>query len=481
MTRMKKINFLIISALLLMMSCKKDFIEIAPVSTVSVDILFKTDKDYQDAIVGAYSVLRLQGPNIWVFGDLPGDDTEQQFFTSVSLVGVDNFSININDNVLISTWRNYYSMISRCNIILSKIEGADSAVIKNKDKYIGEAKFLRALAYFDLVRIFGDVPSVTTPLTTQEAYKVGREKADKIYEDIIVADLTDAEKKLPSRYTGADVGRATSGAAKSLLGKVYLTRKDFTKAASKLQEVTTMGYALLPSFNDVFNYQREEHHSEYIFDIEYEEGVGLGSTFTNTFAPGYAIVLNFYGITGQGGSAGSPSEEMFTLFEPTDVRKDITVAKGFTDNNGNYIATPTYDIRTFTKKYFTKTLRAGDSKANWKVLRYADVLLMNAEALNENGNTALALENLNKVRVRARLAALVNLTKDQIRERIYLERRLELYLEGHRWFDLVRTGRALSTMQSKGMKPYMTVFPIPLSQIQLINDATVLPQNPGYN
>lgn len=286
---------------------------------------------------------------------------------------------------------------------------------------------------------------------------------------------------MPLRYTGADVGRATSGAAKSLLGKVYLTRKDFTKAASKLQEVTTMGYALLPSFNDVFNYQREEHHSEYIFDIEYEEGVALGSTFTNTFAPGYAIVLNFYGIVGQGGSAGSPSEEMFTLFEPNDVRKDITVAKGFTDNNGNYIATPTYDIRTFTKKYFTKTLRAGDSKANWKVLRYADVLLMNAEALNENGNTVLALENLNRVRVRARLAPLAGLTKDQVRERIYLERRLELYLEGHRWFDLVRTGRALSTMQSKGMKPYMNVFPIPLSQIQLINDATVFPQNPGYN
>ncbi|MEJ7767520.1 MAG: RagB/SusD family nutrient uptake outer membrane protein [Chitinophagaceae bacterium] len=478
---MKKINVAVVMTLLLMGSCKKDFIELAPLSTVSVDILFKTDKDFQDAIVGAYSVLRLQGPNIWVFGDLPSDDTEQQFFTSVSLVGVDNFSININDNVLISTWRNNYSMISRCNIILSKLEGANAAVITNKDKYIGEAKFLRALAYFDLVRIFGDVPSVKTPLTTVEAYKVGREKVDKIYDDIIVADLIDAEKKLPLKYTGADVGRATSGAAKSLLGKVYLTRKDFVKAAPKLQEVTGMGYSLLPVFNNLFNYQQEEHHGEYIFDIEYEEGVGLGSTFTNTFAPGYAIVLNFYGITGQGGSAGSPSEEMFTLFEPNDSRRDITVAKGFTDNNGNYIPTPTFDIRTFTKKYFTKTLRAGDSKANWKVLRYADVLLMYAEALNENGNTALALENLNKVRVRAKLNPLANLTKDQVRERIYLERRLELYLEGHRWFDLVRTGRALSVMQSKGMKPFMTVFPIPLSQIQLINDNAVLPQNPGYN
>ncbi len=479
--RMKKINLSIVLALLLMTSCKKNFIELKPISTVSIDILFKTDKDYQDAIIGAYSVLRLQGPNIWIFGDLPGDDTEQHFFTSVSLVGVDNFSININDPILINSWRNYYSLISRCNLILSKIESTDPAVITNRNKYIGEAKFLRALAYFDLVRIFGDVPAVTTPLSTSESYKVGREKVDKIYDEIIIKDLLDAETKLPLKFTGADVGRANSGAAKSLLGKVYLTRKDFVKAEAKLQEVTTMGYALLPSFNDLFNYQKDEHHSEYIFDIEYEENVGLGSSFTNTFAPAYAIVLNFYGITGQGGSAGSPSEEMFTLFESNDKRKDITVAKGFTDNSGTYIATPTFDVRTFTKKYFTKTVRAGDSKANWKVLRYADVLLMLAEALNENGKTTQALDYLNQVRIRAGVAPLANLAKDQTRDRIYLERRLELYLEGHRWFDLVRTGQALTVLQSKGMKPYMTVFPIPLSQIQLINNVDIFPQNPGYN
>jgi hypothetical protein len=483
--RMKKIKFSILSVLLLMMSlmisCKKDFIELTPVSTVSVDILFKTDKDYQDAIIGAYSVLRLQGPNIWIFGDLPSDDTEQHFLTSISLVGVDNFSVNVNDNVLINTWRNYYTMISRCNIILSKLAGADATVIPNKDRYIGEAKFLRALAYFDLVRIFGDVPAVTTPITTEEAYKVGREKVDKIYEDIIIKDFLDAETKLPLKFTGADIGRANRGAAKALLGKVYLTRKDFVKAEAKLLEVTTMGYALLPNFNELWNYQRDEHHSEYIFDIEYEEGVGLGSPFTNTFAPGYAIVLNHFGITGQGGSAGSPSEEMFTLFDANDKRKDVTVAKGFINNSGTYVPIPTYDVRTFTRKYFTKTLRAGDSKANWKYIRYADVLLMLAEALNENGKTTQALDYLNQVRNRAGVTPLTNLSKDQTRERIYLERRLELYLEGHRWFDLVRTGRALPTLQSKGMKAHMTVFPIPLSQIQLINNSAIFPQNAGYN
>lgn len=478
---MKKIHLSILLAALFMGSCKKSFIELSPVSTVSVDMLFKTDKDFQDATLGAYSVLRIQGPNIWLFGDLPSDDTEQHFLTSISNVGIDNFSININDNVLINTWRNYYNMISRCNVILSRIQSADASAVPNKDRYIGEAKFLRALAYFDLVRIFGDVPAVTSPVSIEESYKVPRQKVDRVYEDIIIKDLQDAETKLPLRYTGTNVGRATQGAAKSLLGKVYLTRKDFVKAESKLQEVTTMGYALLPNFNELWDYQKDEHHSEYIFDIEYEEGVGLGSTFTNTFAPGYAIVLNHYGIVGQGGSAGSPSEEMFTLFEPNDARKDVTVAKGFVNNNGVYVPIPTYDVRTFTKKYFTKTLRAGDSKANWKYIRYADVLLMYAEALNENGKTEQALGVLNQVRSRANASRLENLSQSETRERIYLERRLELYLEGHRWHDLVRTGRALQTMQSKGMKPYMTVFPIPLSQIQLINNPELFPQNPGYN
>ena len=478
---MKKINFLLVMVLSLMLSCQKEFIELKPISTVDVDVLFKTDKDFQDAVVGAYSVLRVQGPNIWNFSDLPGDDTEQQFLTSVSQVSIDNFSINVNDNLLTTTWRNYYNLISRCNLILAKIEGADAAIVTNKDRHIGEAKFLRALAYFDLVRIFGDVPLITKPVTTAEAYNLGREKIDKIYDEVIIKDLLDAETNLPLRYTGADVGRATRGAAKSILGKVYLTRKDFIKAEAKLQEVTTSGYALLSNYNDLFDYTKDEHHSEYIFDIEYEENVGLGSPFTNLFAPGYAIVLNFYGIVGSGSSNGSPSEELFTLFPPSDKRKDITVAKGFTDNNGNYIATPTFDIRTFTKKYFTKTLRASDSKANWKIIRYADVLLMYAEALNENGKTTQALEFLNRVHVRAGLSPLSNLPQASLRESVYLERRLELYLEGQRWFDLVRTGRAYTVLQSKGMKPYMTVFPIPLSQIQLINNPSIFPQNPGYN
>jgi len=125
--------------------------------------------------------------------------------------------------------------------------------------------------------------------------------------------------------------------------------------------------------------------------------------------------------------------------------------------------------------------KANDSRANWKVIRYADVILMYAEALNENGKTTEALTWLNKVRTRAGVANYAALTKDDAREKIYLERRLELSMEGHRWFDLVRTGRALSTMAPLGMKPYMNVFPVPQAQVEIIHDPAIFPQNPGYN
>jgi len=488
---MKNKIITLVSVTLLISGCSKGFIELTPVSTVSVDVLFKTDKDFQDAVVGIYSGLRAPYQNFWEFGDLRGDDTKQDPNAFPARNRMDNFTLDNSDAILSSSWREYYSVINRANTVLSNIEKTDTAIVKNKARHIGEAKFLRALAYFDLVRIFGDVPMVTSSKTIEEAYKTGREKVDKIYNEVIIQDLLDAENKLLVKYTGNDVGRATKGAAKALLGKVYLTRKDFVKAVAKLQEVTTLGYELLKNFNDLFDYRKNEHHSEYIFDIEYlDGGLGLGSTFTNTFTlefqyagkPLVDEISKIYGIPAgaPAGGAGNPSAGLFAAFDSKDLRKDITVAKGITGLNGTYIPLSSTGVSAFTKKYMGPLIMSYDSKANWKVIRYADVLLMYAEALNENGKTNEALGVLNQVRTRAGLTGYTNLTQDATREQIYQERRFELYLEGQRWFDLVRTGRALSVMQPFGMKPYMTVFPIPLSQIELINNRAVFPQNQGY-
>ena len=477
---MKNIYIKIALSSILLVGCSEDFIELYPTSTVTVDALYTTDKDFQDAVIGCYSTLQNQYNNFWNY-DLPSDDVKHQWPTEDIRLRMDNFTYQNNEGLFLNSWRNYYSIIFRANTVLSKIENIDVSIIKNKERHIAEAKFLRAFAYFDLVRIFSDVPMVISVITDHEALKLGREKVDRIYDEIIIKDLLDAETKLPEQYSGADVGRATNGAAKSLLGKVYLTRKDFIKAEAKLQEVTVMGYALLSNFSDLFNYTKNEHHSEYIFDIEYEEGIEEGSNFTNSFSPQDPAVTKFYKVSGGSGNSHTPSDGLFAIFDPGDLRKEITVARGFTDENGNYIPlSGAVGANSFTKKYMTPVVRGGDSKANWKVIRYADVLLMYAEALNENGKTDQALIYLNQVHKRAGLQEYPTLTQEEAREKIYLERRLELSFEGHRWFDLVRTGRAYDVLKSLGMQSYMTLFPIPLTEIQVVNNATIFPQNPGY-
>jgi hypothetical protein len=294
-----------------------------------------------------------------------------------------------------------------------------------------------------------------------------------------------AENALPVKYTGSDVGRPTKGAAKAILGRVYLTRGDFPKAETKLQEVTTLGYSLLPNYNDLFDYTKNEHHSEYIFDIEYEEGLGgLGSIFTRYSMPNVTALLNYYNIRGGFNESFSPTMQFVNLWQPGDLRKDVTVQCCGSWKNPTTGAVTTFNSTTsqsYTMKYITSVAAQDDSRANWKVVRFADVLLMLAEAMNENGKTTEALAPLNRVRARAGLAALSGLTQAQARDAIALERRFELAFEGHRWFDLVRTGKALGALAPVGMKEYMTVFPVPLSQIQVMNNPTIFPQNPGYN
>lgn len=487
-TKMKAIMRISILASVLLMSCEKDFLEILPESAITIDRLFKTDKDFQDAIVGSYAEFMDVYSYFWQFGDLPGDDMWQAAPRQQDRVRVDNFAMDVNDALLSSAWRDLYQVIERTSTLLAKSETADVSIVPNKELYIGEAKFLRALAYFHLVRIFGDVPMITTPLTIQESLTKKRTDVDVIYNEVIITDLLEAEARLPEKYTAANVGRATQGAAKSLLGLVYLTRKDFVKAESKLQEVTTMGYSLLPNFNDLFDFDNE-HHSEYIFDIEYIDGnVGLGSPFTRAFlvetqdvgTPFRNALRNLYNIQGpESGGAGTPTLEFIASFDPEDLRQYRTATTSIIDPDGNTVTIPPgAAVPAISQKYNTSIIT--DGKANWRVFRYADILLMLAEALNENGKTPEALTYLNQVRTRAGLAGYSGLSQEETREKIYLERRFELYLEGHRWFDLVRTGRALDVMQPYGMKPHMTVFPIPQSQIEVVNDPGILPQNPGY-
>jgi hypothetical protein len=329
-------------------------------------------------------------------------------------------------------------------------------------QYEGEARFLRALTYFNIVRLWGNAPLILQPITTQEAYSQVRNNASEIY-SAIEADLIFAEQ-LPKKYADdADLGRATSGAAKVLLAKVYLTQRKQNEAVVLLEDLITNYaevYGLQPTPEDIFDVTKKMN-KEIVFAVRFSktipgENSSTHDAYTNKFGLDAALLSGYKG---------------------TDKRKALL---GYTRINSTFIV----------KKY----AEAPDPTTNnigfdFPVLRWADVLLMYAEALNEVGyssdETGAAFTALNAVRSRATASLYNNTTltdQSSFREAVLLERRLELPLENHRWFDLLRTGKAIDAM--KVVKLDITdndlLYPIPESEVLIMNNPTGFPQNPGY-
>ena len=478
---MKK-NFIFVCMFAVLSSCSQSFIDLIPTSTVTIDVIYKNDKDFSDALIGVYNPIRSAYNDFWIFSDLRADDSWIEYPKADSWSYSDLFTLNSGHGLVNDAWTRYYQAIFRANVILAKLEGFDESTIPNKRRYIAEASFLRALCYFDLVRIFGDVPAVTADISIQEAYQTSRTPVATIYNNIIIPDLLTAEAGLLARYTGNEIGKPTTGAAKAILGRVYLTIKDFQKAENKLLEVTTMGYELEKEYSTLWDYSNKRN-SEYIFNIEYESGVNGGSSFNNSFMPNFPEMMAFFGIAGTGGERYNPSRKFMPLWEEHDKRKEISIGipGGYYNAVEEFRPLPVFTCQSYTQKYIAPSTSAGDSPADWKVIRYADVILMIAEAMNENGKTTQAIPYLNMIRTRAGVNEYpTTMSKEETFNAIELERRFELCFEGHRWFDLVRWGKSYEVMQSEGMMPHMVLYPIPLSQIQLIDDPAILPQNPGY-
>lgn len=476
-----KATYIFASVLTLSLTaCQDKFLELAPVSQANTASFYKTQADMLIALNGAYGALQFGGQygQNYVFAEIPSDDTRPVLSGSVTDQDeFDKFYLRTTNPFLLTRWSDGYRGIYRTNSVIGRLPGVTMDETLKK-RIAGEAKFLRALMYFNLVRTFGGVPLVLTEITDPlQGYEYGRASVAEVYAQITV-DLTEAEVALPERYTGADVGRATRGAAKSLLGKVLLTQKKYAEAAAKLKEVVDANtYDLLPNYADLFK-PVSKNSRESIFEVQYKKGsIGEGSNFGNAYAPensGNAVIP--FG----GGGNNQPTADLESAFEAGDVRKVVSYASSYVNAQGNRV--DYYYIR----KYLDPPTVNGDSEDNWYVLRYADVLLLYAEALNETGKTAEALPLLNRVRKRAGLADKATTTQADLRLAIEQERRVELAFEGHRWYDLVRTGRALPVLQAKaaaiGIKTALTennlTFPIPQSQID-INPGKIQ-QNPGY-
>ncbi len=468
-------------------SCSKSFLDLKPISSTTTSNFYQTADDFKNAVNGAYGSLQFggtYGSDSYVFGEIRSDNSVPVASGSVTDQDeFDRFYIRTTNPYILNRWNDSYRGIARCNPVLGRIGGiAMDTVLKSR--YIAEVKFIRALLYFNLVRTYGDVPLVLKEVTDpDEGYTYGRNPKADVYAQI-EKDLSDAEAVLPVSYTGADIGRATRGAAKAVLGRVLLTEKKYALASAKLREVIALNqYSILPSYADVFRVSNK-NNKESVFDVQYKSGgVGQGNSWPNSFAPqnsGNAVIQ----FGGSGNNA--PTDDLVREYEANDQRRAATVATSYVNAGGVTIP------GNFVKKYYDVPATANDNGNNIPVIRYSDVLLMVAECANEAGyqSTGDAFTYLNQVRNRAGLASRTAADiPDQASFRLAMEheRRVEFAFENLRWYDLVRTDRAIPVINGKSAQINLVnqvtmnnlVFPIPQSQID-INKGKIL-QNPGSN
>ena len=476
-----KYNLIAIALLGFSFSSCSDFLEQNPQTDLSENDFYKTADDILSAVNGAYSSLQegdIYG-NWYVFGEIPSDNTRNQLSGSVTTQNeFDQFYIDTQNSMIASFWKAAYKVINRTNTVLGRIDGIEiNAELANRYKL--ECKFIRALMYFNLVRVYGDVPLVLKEISISESYDILREPKENVYNQII-ADLKEAQG-LPVSYSTAEDGRATQGAAKALLADVYMTLHKYAEAETILAEIINSGrYGLLentPGSLNIDGYKNVfspvNHNSkEGIFEIQFlKGGYGEGSNYANNFAPENSGT-NVVAVGGTGGN-NIPEMDIYNAYEEGDLRRDFSMSLGYYDNRKNN----EWVESRYVCKFMDVPYQNNDASNNYPVIRYADVILMYAEALNQNGKTAEACKYLNMTRRRGfgyqttetSPVDLQTTDKAQFALMVEQERRVELAFENHRWFDLIRTGRAVEVMKSKGFslnEPNL-ICPIPQKQIDV--------------
>ncbi|MBU9907925.1 RagB/SusD family nutrient uptake outer membrane protein [Segatella copri] len=463
---MKKILVLASLATLLMTSCGDSFFDLEPASSVTIDKVYKTASDYNVAVIGCYAKLQSQVNFYTECCEYRSDNLSLGAPTAGTQdrYDIDHFTEKPSNGILSSYWANFNNNVYRCNLLLDQIDGANFAE-NLKKQYKGEAMFIRALNYFNMYRIWGGVPATKHVVSAAEALKVARYSDEQMF-DLIAGDLKEIvdNNYLPETYSSADMGRATSGAAKALLGKVYLTFHKWTEAKDILSQLIGK-YQLVSPIAQVFDVDNK-NNNEIIFAVHFNKEIeGEGHSY-------------WYNLTNASDDTNQTSS-LLNTFPTGDDRKDLITYVQVEKN-----------VRLMNKFYDTKSPTFKTVGNDQILLRYADVLLMYAEALNEiqydASEGSLALKYLNAVRQRAGISNLTVKqlpTQEKFRKGILVERQREFPYEGQRWFDLVRMGFAKSVMAENGVeiKDYQLLFPIPQQEIEKVGDKSILWQNPGYD
>lgn len=496
---MKKILFIAGICCFTGIACNKAFLEKSPIVGITEENFYRTADDAIAGVNAAYATLQFQispaGHFRWFWGDIMSDDAVKggSGDNDVNdLLQLETFKGASNTDLLESEWGADYEGIYRANVVLEKVPPIemDEAL---KARLLGEAKFIRAWNFFNLVTMFGGVPLADHVLSPSE-YNMPRASAEEVW-NLIENDLKEAAADLwlRSEYPPADLGRITKGTAQALLVKTYLWRQKWAEAKATAEEIISSGeYQLVANYADIFP-TYGENNSESVFEIQFMNASGGNwgknnaneGSFTNVFTrargqfAGYGFNIPTQDFVDEFFKEGFEDPRLkSTVFRIGDAMGDRGI---FTID-----ATGGIPYQYYSKKYFSNKsddAPFGDPNPNGgsndRVIRYADVLLMHAEAAYHTGDEAAAKASLNQVRQRVGIPE-ITATGEDLLNAIYRERRLELGMEAIRFFDLVRTGRAAQVLGPLGfVAGTHELFPIPQSQILATNGA--LGQNPGYN
>ncbi|MBK6964893.1 MAG: RagB/SusD family nutrient uptake outer membrane protein [Bacteroidales bacterium] len=444
---MKKITYLLISSVLILGSCSK-VLDVEPTASISSETALNDKVGIERATIGSYTALQaagLYGRNRVIVGDLAADNLKWTG-TTYEYYQIENNDVPADNAIIEGTWIAAYDGLNRVNNVLNALSSVADLTDAERDKYEGEALFMRALFHFNLLTYFGGVPIKTTPTLDISNVNQARNPADQVYEQII-ADLLQAESKLPVTMP---VGRANSYAASALLARVYLTRfhtngnaADATAAVDMAGKVITEGgFSLVTPYAALFEGSNSEVIFEIVFDVQNKNRLAE-YFFPRSLAGRYEV---------------APSDELVQSYEAGDQRLAASIA---TD----------VENKVYGTKY--EQLSAGSDAVF--VLRLAEMYMIKAEALAYSNGSILSIqESINALRSRAGLEPTTAETYDALKLAIENERRHEFAFEGHRWFDLVRTKRATGLL---GIDEDYTYFPIPLSEMQTNN---LMKQNDGY-
>ena len=491
----KYIKLLIISVLITIgyTSCSDDFTTVDPIGKINEDDFLTTDAQAESVIFGIYDIMAWNYNRPWhsayFLKILPGDCANAAGGNEgdqSQLQQIDDFQHQADNPSITAIWEGYYKTIGLSNVLIEKLEASE---LSSKDKFIAEAKFFRAYSFFELVTMFGDVPlRISTPTSIDE-FALARSPKSDVYAQI-ESDLEAAIAGLPNRVGVAQQFRISKEAAKAVLGKVYLFQEKYADAVTMFEEVISSGvFDLEDNFEDVWS-PETEHGKESLFELSYistqeydwgnfpwggrpESNIHaqlMGPRGDGIFDVAAIGIVNGWGFN-------LPTAKMGQAFNDAGdtVRRDATLmSEEDLIAAGGAVNPPTAGIHDYEGyirlKYVTRSEETAgpinelNYTVNWRLLRYADVLLMAAEAYHKNNQDDLALIELNKVRFRAGLDD-VTVTGPALFDAIVLERQLELAFEGQRFWDLVRWGLADAELSEFGYKPFHQLYPIPSDEI----------------